>query len=188
MKIKPCTDDIISVIGIWPMIIIAEVIFLLLGERNAFFTAGIALLNAFVGVFTIRDLLYFLRTIDLDMEGCTFSIGKFRKQYAWSALTVRLCNARNFSFYGSDKRGPGLLIYPRKANYRCKLAPMTYCRTRHPLSSAYLRFETAKGTRENVTGKIIYDGYTADREKVLEYLSFLQCREDWEPCAHENRQ
>ena len=150
MKIKPCTDDIISVIGIWPMIIIAEVIFLLFGERNAFFTAGIALLNVFVGAFTIRDLLY--------------------------------------SFYGSDKWGPGLLIYPRKANYSCKLAPMTYCRTRHPLSSVYLRFETAKDTRKNVTGKIIYDGYTADREKVLEYLSFLQCREDWEPCAHENGQ
>lgn len=186
MKIKPCTDDIISVIGIWPVIIIAEVIFLLSGERNAFFIAGIALLNVFVGVFTIRDLLYFLRTLDLDMEGCTFSIGKFRKRYAWSELTVQLCDARNFTFRDSDKWGPGLLICPRTANLSCKLAPMTYCRTKHPLSSVYLRFETAKDTRKNVTGKIIYGGYTVDREKILEYLSFLQCREDLEPCAHES--
>ena len=140
MKISPCEDDIISVVAIWPVIIVAEVIFLATGERSTFFIEGIVLLNFLLGICSVRDLVYFSRTIELSQEGCAFSVWKFHKKYQWNDLTVQLCNDENFAFRDSDKRGPGLLICPKAAKYRHKMAGMTYCRIMHPFSSVYLRF------------------------------------------------
>lgn len=170
MKISPCEDDIISVVAIWPVIIVAEVIFLATGERSTFFIVGIVLLDFLLGICSVRDLVYFSRTIELSQEGCAFSVWKFHKKYQWNDLTVQLCNDENFAFRDSDKRGPGLLICPKAAKYRHKMAGMTYCRIMHPFSSVYLRFRSDEDAHKTVTGKIVYDGYTIEKEKALEYL------------------
>ena len=174
MKIKPCEDDIISVIAIWPVIIIAEVIFLLPGERNTFFIVGIVLLDFLLGICSIRDLVYFSRTIELSQEGCTFSVWKFHKKYRWNDLTVQLCNDRNFAFRDSDKSGPGLLICPKATKYCHKMAGMTYCRIMYPFSGVYLRFRSDEDAHKTITGKIVYDGYTIEKEEALEYLHLKQ--------------
>lgn len=174
MKISPCEDDIISVVAIWPVIIVAEVIFLATGERSTFFIVGIVLLDFLLGICSVRDLIYFSRTIELGQEGCTFSVWKFHKKYQWNDLTVQLCDDRNFAFRDSDKSGPGLLICPKAAKYCRKMAGMTYCRIMHPFSSVYLRFRSDDAAHKTITGKIVYDGYTIEKEKALEYLHLKQ--------------
>lgn len=164
MKIKPCEDDIISIVAIWPVIIIAEVIFNVAGGRDRFFVIGIVLLDFLLGICSIRNLIYFSRTIELGQEGCTFSVWKFHKKYQWNDLTVQLCDDRNFAFRDSDKRGPGLLIRPKTARYRHKMAGMTYCRIMHPFSSVYLRFRSDDAAHKIITGKIVYDGYTVSAQ------------------------
>lgn len=169
MKISPCVDDIISVVAIWPVIIVTEVIFLVTGERSTFFIVGIVLLDFLLGICSIRDLVYFSRTIELSQEGCTFSVWKFHKKYRWNDLTIQICDDRNFAFRDSDKRGAGLLICPKAAKYCHKMAGMTYCRIMHPFSSVYLRFRADEDAHKTVTGKIVYDGYIVEKEEVLEY-------------------
>lgn len=39
MELKPCTNDVISVIAIWPVIIICELIFLIIIHFNIHFSA-----------------------------------------------------------------------------------------------------------------------------------------------------
>lgn len=75
MKIKPCEDDIISVIAIWPVIIIAEVIFLVTGERSTFFIVGIVLLDFLLGICSIRDLVYFLEQLNSAKKDVLFPYG-----------------------------------------------------------------------------------------------------------------
>ena len=103
MKIKPCLDDIISVVAIWPVIIVIECLVIFVSKLNAFFFLGIVLLNALLFVSSVRDFLYLSRTIILDHEGCTFSIWRFCKKYKWSSLKVQLCDDSKFVFSDSTK-------------------------------------------------------------------------------------
>lgn len=173
MEIKPYVDDIISVIAIWPVIIVIESLVIFVSELNSCFIIGIILLNVLLCFSSIRDFLYLSRTIIIDREGCTFSVWRFNKKYKWSSLKVQLCDDSNFVFSDSDVSGPGLLIYPLSAKYNKKISPMTYCRRKYPFSSVYLRFETTQNKQPTVTGKIVYYGYTAGRQEVLDYLNFL---------------
>lgn len=173
MEIKPCEEDRISVIGIWIAIIVIEIAVILISKFHAFFVLGIVLLDAVLCISSIRDFVYLSRTVLLDREGCTFSLWRFRKTYQWDSLKVQLCDDRHFTFSDSDVSGPGLLICPKTANYDHKIAPMTFCRKKHPFSSVYLRFETAKDKHPTVTGKIVYYGYTADKAEILNFLRFL---------------
>lgn len=54
------------------------------------------------------------------------------------------------------------------------MAGMTYCRIMHPFSSVYLRFRSDEDVHKTITGKIVYDGYTIEKEKALEYLYLEQ--------------
>lgn len=173
MKIKPCLDDIISVVAIWPVIIVIECLVIFVSKLNAFFFLGIVLLNALLFVSSVRDFLYLSRTIILDHEGCTFSIWRFCKKYKWSSLKVQLCDDSKFVFSDSDVSGPGLLICPLSAKYDKKTAAMTYCRRKHPFTSVFLRFETTQNKHPTVTGKIVYYGYTTGKQEILDYLNFL---------------
>ena len=173
MEIKPCAEDRISVIGIWIAIIVIEIAVILVSKFHALFVIGIVLLDAVLCISAIRDFIYLSRTVQLDREGCTFSLWRFRKTYQWDSLKVQLCDDRHFTFSDSDVSGPGLLICPKTANYDHKIAAMTFCRKKHPFSSVYLRFETAKDKHPTVTGKIVYYGYTADKAEILNFLRFL---------------
>lgn len=172
MKVKPCEDDIISVIAIWPVIIIAEVLFIMTGSRETFYIDGIVLLDTLLCICSVRDLVYFARTIEFKQDGCAISIWKFKKTYRWCDLTIQLCDDSDFAFRDSDKRGPGMMIRPKSANYGRKLAGMTYCRIMHPFSSVYLRFESAKDEHRTITGKIVYYGYNITKEDALKYFRF----------------
>lgn len=89
MKVKPCEDDIISVIAIWPVIIIAEVLFIMTGSRETFYIVGIVLLDTLLCICSVRDLVYFARTIEFKQDGCAISIWKFKKTYRWCDLTIQ---------------------------------------------------------------------------------------------------
>lgn len=79
MKISPCEDDIISVVAIWPVIIVAEVIFLATGERSTFFIEGIVLLDFLLGICSVRDLVYFLEQLNLAKKDALFPYGNFTR-------------------------------------------------------------------------------------------------------------
>ena len=142
------------------------------GSRETFYIVGIVLLDTLLCICSVRDLVYFARTIEFKQDGCAISIWKFKKTYRWCDLTVQLCDDSDFAFRDSDKRGPGMMIRPKSANYGRKLAGMTYCRIMHPFSSVYLRFESAKDEHRTITGKIVYYGYNITKEDALKYFRF----------------
>lgn len=51
--------------------------------------------------------------------------------------------------------------------YDSKIAAMTFCRTKHQLSSVYIRFIESEDTHFPVTGKTVYYGYTAKNAEIL---------------------
>lgn len=171
MEIKPCEDDIISVIAIWPVILICELLFLYGSCWGSFWVMGIISLDVLLSIFSIRDWLYLSRTIRFGQDGCTFSIGRFSKTYPWECLCVKNCDDSNFMFADSDVCGPGILICPKEWKVSSKMGAMTFCRTMHPLSSVYIRFVTQQNVRHGITGKIQYQGHTAEKEAILQYIN-----------------
>lgn len=74
MELKPCTNDVISVIAIWPVIIICELIFLIIIHFNIHFFCLFLFLDIVLCFFSIRDFVYFSRRIIFDSDGCTISL------------------------------------------------------------------------------------------------------------------
>ena len=171
MVIKPCEDDLISLFAIWPVIILCEVFAAVAGSFNPLFIGGMIVLDICLGISSLRDYVYLGRTIYIDREGCTFRVLGYSKKYNWDSLNVQICHADTFRFSDSDIAGPGLLIGPKAMRNSKHIAPMTYCRYRHPFSSVYIRYRTPKDDLRKVTGKTVYSGFTEDRRILQEVLA-----------------
>ena len=173
MEIKPCKDDIGSLIGAYVVVTLCEVFWLFLSEFNTFFVVLIILLGIALYAGLIRDTVYLCRTVSLDSDGCTFSLGKQSKKYGWHESTVQLCGDKDFSSYDSDVSGAGILICPKSVEYSGRVPYMTFCRRRKPFSSVYIRFTSSVDERKITTGKAIYYGYTSERETVTDHLKSI---------------
>ena len=173
MQIKPCKDDVASIIGVCIVIALCEIVVLFVSEFESFFVIMILLVSVVLSVILIRDLFYLYRTITIKREGCTFSIGKWSKSYSWCDLKVQLCEDKHFKFYDADISGPGILICPKSLKPNNKIPYMTSCRYKKPLTSVYIRFESAEDERKIAYGKVVYYGYIAAREMLVNYLQSI---------------
>ena len=173
MQIKPCRDDVGSIIGTYIVIVLCEIGLLFVCEFELFFVIMILIVNVVLSIVLIRDLLYLYRTITIEREGCTFSIGKYAKSYNWCDLNVQLCEAKPFKFYDSDISGPGILICPKSMKYSNKIPYMTSCRYKKPFTSVYIRFKSAEDEKKIIYGKVVYYGYIAERELLMDYLQSI---------------
>lgn len=178
MEIQPCKDDVISVIAIWPVILICEIFLLSISRWNSFATIGIALLDVLLCICSIRDWVYLSRTIKIEYDGCTFSLLGFSKKYPWNCIKIQLCDDNHFGFSDSDVRGQGVMISTKEVDYTGKMAAMTFCRTKYPFSSVYIRFIGRQELQPATTGKIVYYGYTAEKAKILEYIDRMYLNVD----------
>ena len=173
MQIKPCKDDVGSIIGVYIVVALCEIGLLFVSEFESFFVIMILLVNVVLGVVLIRDLFYLYRTITIEREGCTFSIGKWSKSYNWCDLKVQLCEDKHFKFYGGDISGPGILICPKSLKHSNKIPYMTFCRYKKPLTSVYIRFKSSVDEKKIIYGKVVYYGYIAEREMLVNYLQSI---------------
>lgn len=173
MVIKPCKDDLISLLAIWPVIILCEILVAVTSGFNLMLISGIMILNVWLAISSVRDFVYLSRIICLDQSGCTFRVRGYSKQYSWDQLKVQICDENTIKFTDSDTMGPGLLIGPKTMLTSKRIAPMTYCRYRYPFSSVYIRFSAHKDDQRKVTGKIVYYGYTEDRDIIMDHLKSI---------------
>ena len=173
MQIKPCKDDVDSIIGIYIVVVLCEIGLLFASEFESFFIIMVLLVNIVLGVVLIRDLFYLYRTITIEYKGCTFSIGKWSKSYNWCDLKVQLCEDKNFKFYDADISGAGILISPKSMKCSNKIPYMTSCRYKKPLTSVYIRFKSVEDEKKTIYGKIVYYGYVAERETIVNYLQTM---------------
>ena len=144
-----------------------------MSKFDLFFIIGILLLNILLCVVLIRDSVYLYRTVKLEHDGCTFSVGKISKKYSWCDLKVQLCGNKSFKFYDADVSGPGVLICPKSVEYSGRIPCMTFCRSRKPFSSVYIRFKSAEDEKRVIYGKVVYYGYTAEQGAILDYLKTI---------------
>ena len=173
MVINPCKDDLISLLAIWPVIILCEILVAVTSGFNLMLISGIMILNVCLAISSVRDFVYLSRIICLDQSGCTFRVRGYSKQYSWDQLKVQICDENTIKFTDSDTMGPGLQIGPKTMLTSKRIAPMTYCRYRHPFSSVYIRYRTPKDDQRKVTGKTVYHGYTEERDTILDYLDSI---------------
>ena len=173
MQIKPCKDDVGSIIGFYIVVALCEIGLLFVSEFESFFVIMILIVNAVLSVGLIRDLFYLYRTITIEREGCTFSIGKWSKSYNWCDLKVQLCEDIHFKFYDADISGPGILICPKSLKCSNKIPYMTFCRYKKPFTSVYIRFKSTEDERKIIYGKVVYYGYIAERELLMDYLQSI---------------
>jgi len=170
MKIKPCTEDVVSDLSIWIVIVLCELFVLLFSRWNQIVIWGILAMNGVLIGCSVRDIVYFARTINLNCEGCVFSLWGFERRYQWSDVDIHLCREKDFQYSDSEVRGPGLLICPKSAKYSSRMSAMTYCRYFHPFSSVYLRFRSSKDIQPIITGKIVYYGYIVEEKAIVDFL------------------
>lgn len=79
MKISPCEDDIISVVAIWPVIIVAEVIFLATGERSTFLSWGLCCWISCWASVPFVTLYILLEQLNLAKKDALFPYGNFTR-------------------------------------------------------------------------------------------------------------
>lgn len=173
MVIYPCKDDLISLLAIWPVIILCELFVVVTSGFVPLFIGGIMVLNICLASFSVRDFVYLSRIIFLEQDGCTISVCGYSKKYDWDSLKVQICDEQSFKFSDSDTTGPGLLIGPKTMLTSKRIATMTFCRYRYPFSSVYIRFCAPKDDQRKLTGKTVYHGYTEDRVIILDYLDSI---------------
>ena len=173
MELRPCKDDILSLLGVYIVVALCEVFLLFVSEFNIFFVIGILLLDIVLCVVLVWNSIYLCRTVLLEREGCTFSFGKMSKKYNWHELKVQLCEDKNFSFYDSDISGPGILICPKLLKCGGRIPYMTFCRYRKPFSSVYIRFKSSVDEKRVIYSKVVYYGYTAEQETIMAYLKSI---------------
>ena len=173
MELRPCKDDILSLLGVYIVVALCEVFLLIVSEFNIFFVIGILLLDIVLCVVLVWNSIYLCRTVLLEREGCTFSFGKMSKKYNWHELKVQLCEDKNFSFYDSDISGPGILICPKLLKCGGRIPYMTFCRYRKPFSSVYIRFKSSVDEKRVIYSKVVYYGYTAEQETIMTYLESI---------------
>ena len=171
MQIKPCKDDVGSIIGVYIVIALCEIGLLFVCEFELFFVIMILIVNVVLSIVLIKDLLYLYRTITIEHIGCTFSIGKWSKSYKWCDLKVQLCEDKHFKFHDGDISGPGILISPKSMKCSNKIPYMTSCRYKKPLTSVYIRFKSTADERKY--GKVVYYGYVAEQETIVNYLKSM---------------
>ena len=173
MEIKPCKDGVISILAVYLVIFLCELGLLFASKFNLLFVIGILLLNMVLCFVLIRDLIYLYRTITLGSKGCTFSVGKWSKRYAWCDLKVQLCGDKHFKFNDAEISGPGVLICPKAMKYSGRIPYMTSCRYKKPFSSVYIRFKSSVDENKVIYGKVVYYGYTAEQEAIMDYLKSI---------------
>lgn len=173
MEMHPCKDDVGAIIGVYIVVALCEIGLLLVSEFESFFVIMILLVNIVLGIVLIRDLFYLYRTITIEREGCTFSMGKWSKNYNWCDLEVQLCEDKHYKFYGADISGPGILISPKSLKCSNKIPYMTFCRYKKPFTSVYIRFKSSVDEKRLIYGKVVYFGYTAEQEKIMDYLKSI---------------
>lgn len=173
MEMHPCKDDVGSIVGVYIVVALCEIGLLLVSEFESFFVIIILLVNVVLAIVFIRDLLYLYRTITIERERCTFSIGKWTRSYNWCELNVQLCEDKHYKFYDADISGPGILISPKSLKCSNKIPYMTFCRYKKPLTSVYIRFKSSVDEKRLIYGKVVYYGYTAEQDKILDYLKSI---------------
>ena len=173
MEIKPCKNDVISLLGIYLVATLCEIVFLFATQFDLFFVVVFLLLNIVLIILFMRDFVYLYRTIKIEREGCTFSFGKWSRTFIWSELNVQLCGDKQFNFYDSDISGPGILIYPKSLKCSNRIPYMTSCRYKKPFSSVYIRFRSSEDESKVNYGKLVYYGYSAERETLMDYLQSI---------------
>ena len=50
---------------------------------------------------------------------------------------------------------------------------MTFCRYKKPFTSVYIRFKSAEDEKKIIYGKVVYYGYIAEREVLMDYLQSI---------------
>ena len=173
MELRPCKDDIFSLLGVYIVVALCEIFLLFVCEFDLFFIIIILLLNIVLLIVLIRDSVYFLRTVRLECDGCTFFFGKHSRKYIWNDLKVELHRDKNHIFYDADISGPGILIYPKPLEYRNRIPCATFCRCKRPFSSVYIRFKSSVDEKKVIYGKVVYYGYTAEQESIMDYLKSI---------------
>ena len=78
-----------------------------------------------------------------------------------------------FKFYDADISGPGILISPKSMKCSNKIPYMTSCRYKKPFTSVYIRFKSAEDEKKIIYGKVVYYGYIAEREVLMDYLQSI---------------
>lgn len=172
MKLHPCTDDLISLFAIYPVILLCEGLLVWSCDWNTALITALLLLDLLLLLNSLRAAVYFSRTITLTGDGLMISLFSHRRVYPWSSLIVTLHDSRGLCFHDSDRAGRGILIYPKSSTPAKHLSPMTACLWLHPIQSVFLRFQT--DAKPTASGKIMYKGYTVSEKEILDFLKHIE--------------
>jgi len=164
MRIPKCIDDLRETLVYFIIFLLSEItLYHFLDGVLAMLALFLLFVAVFIGVAT--EYLYFGRNITIDSDGCTFSLGKYTKTYKWSQMSVIYCENNSFQFGDCESPAPGIILSGTPIRKPQKIAAMTYCRFKHPLTTVFLRFQN--DTDVPLTGKRIYRGYLVDKERIM---------------------
>lgn len=168
MKIEACREDLATTYGSILVLLLCEFVLLFIWSWNVIIVILFAILDLFLAVFFIKDIVYFGRSISLDGKGCTFSFLGMQKQISWEDMTVSVLESESAHFYDAEVCSSGVLLLPKSRKYRTAIAPMTFCRYKCASGSVYICF-CDDGVQVK-SGKTIYKGYSAHKIELLQFF------------------
>lgn len=177
MELSKVDNDLKDTWEIAILDVIGIVIFILIAHPWNIFIMNIlaviecVLIGTLGIILTLLDWIYLGRRIILDEAGCTFVVNGKTKKYAWKELHI-LYTKNTFCFGDSEPQGEGIIISVNPISKSEKISAITYCRSKHPATSVFIRFSTfdVELKRKKIAGKRVYMGYIADKETVFSFL------------------
>lgn len=80
------------------------------------------------------------RTFELDRDGCTVILGRFRKTYTWDSMQIKRYEDFSAAFGCGAFMFRGVVFCTHKAKRPYLIPVALYCTFRHPFSYIYITF------------------------------------------------
>ena len=175
MRINPCKEERLKSVLILPFFVACSVYICSLWEWNRLSVAVYAFLICIATIESVKNYIYWGRTIFLDPMGCEFLLLGFRKFYKWGELNVQFCaNKSHFSLY-CDVSGPGIIICKNTLKVPATKFTPSFCRVHYPFSSVFIRFRSKADEKRNTweAPRSATYGYVVEKEEILGYLKSI---------------
>ena len=177
MTIEPCIKEMREDWLAWIVYILLEIYGLSLCDWSVAMLLPMILLTGIALFFTVRRQIYLGRTIILTPENCTFSILGYQKTYEWKELNVQFCENKWVCKPGFilDVYGPGIMICEKTLEIQKGEGGPSYCRTRHPIHSVFIRFQSEEDDYKNAWNGIknFTYGYSIEQNAIIGYLKSI---------------
>ena len=170
MEIKGDVSDLRELLFYDILVVIGQVFLLFVLSWNVVAIMVLIILDILLLPAWIVDRLYLSRKIILDECGCTFVSSMGIRKFRWEEIYLHHTKNSSYLYADSEIPGEGIILSVKPISKQMHIGAMTYCKFTHPRTSVFIRFSSSFDRLKRTSGKFVFGGFVADKDKLLGFL------------------